>query len=64
MIPFLFFELKAIVTSLLEVIVRSSVIESCKSTKKLISIDLSDQDTLLPLNKMNVGFAINGTIKK
>ena len=64
MIPFLFFELKAIVTSLLEVIVRSSVIESCKSTKKLISIDLSDQDTLLPLNKMNVGFAVNGTIKK
>ena len=35
MIPFLFFELKAIVTSLLEVIVRSSVVESCKSTKKV-----------------------------
>ena len=64
MIPFLFFELKAIVTSLLEVIVRSSVIESCKSTKKLISIDLSDQDNLLPLNKMNVGFAVSGAIKK
>ena len=30
MMPFVFFELKAIVTSLLEVIVRSSVIESCK----------------------------------
>ena len=41
MIPFLFFKSKAIVTSLLEVIVRSSVIESCKSTKKFISIDLS-----------------------
>ena len=25
---------------------------------------MSDQDTLLPLNKMNVGFAVNGTIKK
>ena len=62
--PFLFFELKAIVTSLLEVIVRSSGIESCKSTKKLISIDLSDQDNLLPLNKMNVGFAVSGAIKK
>ena len=35
MIPFLFFELKAIVTSLLEVIVRSLVVESCKSTKKV-----------------------------
>ena len=64
MIPFLFSELKAIVTSLLEVIARSSVMESCKSTKKLISIDLSDQDNLLPLNKMNVGFAVSGAIKK
>ena len=25
---------------------------------------MSDQDTLLPLNKMNVGFAVNGAIKK
>ena len=64
MIPFLFFELKAIVTSLLEVIVRWSIVKSCKSTKKLISIDLSDQDNLLPLNEMNVGFTGSGVIKK
>ena len=64
MIPFLFFELKAIVASLLEVIVRSSVIESCKTTKKLNSIDLSEQDNLLPSNKMNVGSAVSGAIKK
>ena len=64
MMPFLFFELKAIITCLLEVIVRLSVIKSCKSTKKLVSIDLFDQDNLLPLNKMNVGFAVSGAIKK
>ena len=63
-IPVLFFELKTTVASLLEVIIRSSVIESCKSTKKLISISLSDQDNLLPLNKMNICFAVSGAIKK
>ena len=64
MIPFLFFELKTIVTSILEIIVKPSVIESCiKSTKKLINIDLSNQDNLLQLNKMNLGFAVSRAIK-
>lgn len=44
MIPFLFFfELKTIVISLLEIIMKPSVVESCKSTKRLISINLYDQ---------------------
>ena len=40
MIPYLFFELKTIVTHLLKITVQPEVIESCKSARQLKEIDL------------------------
>ena len=53
MVPFLFFELKAIVSELLEIVVKSSVIKPCKNVRQLKEIDLCDEFNLLPLDKMN-----------
>jgi len=63
MIPFLFFELKHIVIRLLEIIVKPKIIESCKSARQLKEIDLSDKNNLLPLEKINTGFAVDNVIK-
>ena len=64
MVPFLFFELKAIVSELLEILVKSSVIKSCKNVRQLKEIDLCDESDLLPLDKMNLGFAVDQAIQK
>ena len=64
MVPFLFFELKAIVSELLEIVVKSSVIKSCKNIRQLKEIDLCDESDLLPLDKMNLGFAVDQAIQK
>ena len=56
MVPFLFFKLKA----LLEIVVKSSIIKSCQ----LKEIDLCDESTLLPLDKMNLGFAVDQVFNK
>ena len=56
MVPFLFFKLKA----LLEIVVKSCIIKSFQ----LKEIDLCDESTLLPLDKMNLGFAVDQVFKK
>ena len=64
MVPFLFFELKGIMSKLLEGVVKSSVIKSCKNIYQLEKINLCDESNLLPLNKMNLGFAVDQAIQK
>ena len=64
MVPFVFFELKAIVYKLLEIVVKSSVIKSCKNVCQLKEIDLCDESNLLPLEQMNLGFAVDQAIQK
>ena len=64
MVPFLFFELKAIVYELLDIVVESAVIKSCKNICQLKEIDLCDESNLLPLDKMNLGFAEDQAIQK
>ena len=64
MVSFLFFELKSIVCKLLEIVVKSSVIKSCKNVHQLKEIDLFDESNLLPLDKMNVRFAVDQAIQK
>ena len=63
MVPF-FFELRATVSDLLEIVVKSSVIKSCKNVRQLKEIDLCDESNLLPLDKMNLGFAVDQAIQK
>ena len=64
MVPFLFFELKAIVFELLEIVVKSSVIKSCKNARQLKEINLCNESYLLPLDKMNLGLAVDQAIQK
>ena len=66
MVPFPSFGLKAIVSELLEseFVVKSSVIKSCKNVRQLKEIDLCDESNLLPLEKTNLGFALDQAIQK
>ena len=64
MVPFLFFELKAIVLELLEIVIKSSVIKPCKNVRQLTEIDLCDEFNLFPLDKINLRFAVDQTIQK
>ena len=50
---FLFFDLKAIIACLLEIILQPEVIESCKSARQLKEIDLTDKAKLLAVDKIN-----------
>ena len=59
MVAFLFFELKAIASELLEIVVKSSVIKSCKNIGQLKEIDLCDESNLLPLDNMNLRLAVD-----
>ena len=63
MIPYFYFYLKSIIKQLLEIIVEPKIIDSCKTGKQLKHIDLSDKKNLLSLEKMNLGFAVEHTIK-
>ena len=64
MIPYLYFDLKAIVKQLLELIVESNVIDACRSGRELKEINLEDKKNLLSLEKRNAGFAVEHLLKK
>ena len=55
MIPFLYFDLKAIVKQLLELIVESSVIDAHRSGRELKKINLEDKKSFLSLEKNECG---------
>ena len=63
MIPYFYFYLKSIIKQLLGIIVEPKIIDSCKTGKQLKDIDLSDKKNMLSLEKMNLGFAVEHTIK-
>ena len=60
MVPSIFFEL----SELLEILVKSSVIKSCKNVRQLKKIDRCDESSLLPLDKVNLGLAMDQAIQK
>ena len=63
MIPYFYFYLKLIIKQLLGIIVEPKIIDSCKASKQLKDVDLLDKQNLLSLEKMNLGFAVEHTIK-
>ena len=63
-IPFLFFELTAIITCLLEIIVQLEVIESCKCARQPKEINLTDKAKLLPVEKINNCFSVDVVLNK
>ena len=64
MIVFLFFELRAIVTCLLEITVQPEVVEPWKSARQLKEIDLIDKTKLLPVGKTNNSFLVSVAVRK
>ena len=58
MIPFVYFDLKDLVIKLLDIIVKPTVISNCKSGKQLKEIDLSNEENLISIGKINMGFAV------
>ena len=64
MIPFVYFDLKDLVIKLLDIIVKPTVINNCKSRKQLKEIDLSNEENLISFCKINMGFAVEDIIKR
>lgn len=64
MIPYMYFDLKAMLKSLLEMIVECGAVQKCKSAKQLMNIDLDDKENLLKIEKIETGFSVDSTIKK
>ena len=62
MIPFLYRDLKLLIINLLKLIVKKEVIDKTVG-KKLVEIDLHNEENLLPLKDIEVGFATEHTIK-
>ena len=64
MMPFVCFDLKYLVIKLLDIIVKPTVINNCKSGKQLTEIDLSNEENLISVGKISMGFAVEDIIKK
>ena len=58
MIPFLYFDLEAVIRNLLDIVIEPVVIEACCSGKQFKEIDLSKKGNLLLLSKINLGFML------
>ena len=64
MIPFAYFDLKDLVIKLLHIAVKPTVINSCKSGKQLKEIDSLNEENLISVGKINMGFAVEDIIKR
>ena len=62
MIPFLYFDLEAVIRNLLDIVIEPVVIEACCSGKQFKEIDLSKKGNLLSLSKINLGFTVEKEI--
>ena len=62
MIPFIYDDLKDLVSRLLELFVKPAILEKNKTGKKMMKLDLYDNKTLLSAEKINVGFAVESKL--
>ena len=63
MIPFMYEDLKDLVSRLLELFVKPDILEKNKTGKKMIKLDLYDKEILLSADKINVGFAVESKLQ-
>ena len=63
MAVFLFAEVKTIITSPLEHIVKPEVLEKNFRVSKLMRLDLSMEENLLPISSINIGFRAEALLK-
>ena len=64
MVSFMYVDLKSIAKNLLQLIVKSEVLEKCKTAKQLGEINLDEKGNLLPTNKVELGFRVHGLLSK
>ena len=62
MVPFMYVNLKSIATNLLQLIVKPNVLEKCKTAKQLAEVNLDENEILLPINKVELGFDVHGLL--
>ena len=62
MIPFLYFDLKAVIRNILIIVIEPVVTEACHSGKQFKEIDLSKKENLLLLSKIDLGIAVEKEI--
>ena len=62
MIPFMYEDLKDLVSRLLELFVKPAILEKYKTGKKMINLDLYDTEILLSAEKINVGFPVESEL--
>ena len=62
MVPFIYFDLKKLVTCLLKLFVKAEVINNCK-TFNLANIDLDKKSNFHEPNSMTLGFTSEKTLK-
>ena len=62
MIPFIYEDLKDLVSRLLELFVKPAILEKYKTGKKMMNLDLYDTEILLSAEKINVGFPVESEL--
>ena len=62
MVPFIYFDLKKLITCLLKFFVKAEVIDNCK-TFDLVNIDLDKKSNFHEVNNMTLGVASEKTLK-
>ena len=62
MIPFMYEDLKDLVSRLLELFVKPTIHEKNKTGKKMMKLDLYDKEILLSAEKINAGFAVESEL--
>ena len=54
--------MKAVIRNLLDIVIEPVVIKACRSGKQFKEIDFPKKRNLLPLSKINLGFAVEKEI--
>ena len=62
MIPFMYEDLKDLVSRLLELFVKPAILENNETGKKMMKLDLFDKEIILSAEKMNVRFAVESEL--
>ena len=64
MVPFMYFELKSIIKSLMELILKPLILEKCKSPTSFKTLDLPKEENLLLNHEIELGFAVKDLLNK
>ena len=64
MAPFLYTDLKSLVNNLLEMVMKSEAFMNKSSIQLINELDLTDNNNLLPVKQINIGFAAEDILRK